>query len=114
MNSRHDSFYLQRLSFVAAMMWLIGSGLSQGVTNDHVVSFLAGPLVGFGTRAATYSWSFSYMEGFADRWAWSVTKLNEGHDDEIIATARPFNSGDDVTSSAPGSCWPPAWGPSLL
>ncbi len=52
------------------------------VTNDHVVSFLVGPLTGYGSRAETYSWSFSYMEGFGDGWAWSLSKLNEGHDED--------------------------------
>lgn len=66
-----------------AMVLSIGMCAASAMSNDHVVSFMAGPLVGFGTRASTYSFSFSYMEGFGDgSWAWSITKLNEGHDED--------------------------------
>ncbi len=71
-----------RLIITTVFAFLVCAGSAFSMTNDSVVSFMAGPLVGFGTRASTYSWSYSYMEGFGDgSWAWSITKLNEGHDE---------------------------------
>ncbi len=49
--------------------------------NDHYIGVQAGQLIGFETRSSTYTWSFYYMEGISEHWAWSITKLNEGHDD---------------------------------
>lgn len=62
---------------------LLGAVPALAVTNDndHYVGIQAGPLIGFGTRTTTYTWSFYYMEGISEHWAWSITKLNEGHDD---------------------------------
>ncbi|MDD5676602.1 MAG: hypothetical protein PHW60_01250 [Kiritimatiellae bacterium] len=49
--------------------------------NDCSISLLAGGLEGFGTRSSTYSWSYSYMEGLGEHLAWSISKINEGHDE---------------------------------
>ncbi len=65
-----------------AVMFLAGLAPAFAFTNDYSLTLMAGGLVGYGTRASTYGWSFSYMDGFAEHWAWSISKVNEGHDED--------------------------------